>query len=309
MRKKRFSRAGKFRRQALLPEFLCQRRQPSTKVLRDLRLNSKLLDRTKLSDKAMQLYYQDLLAMFWGSSTARTKADGQPRRIPVGTQLVRKSCADYVEALERVLYFMFQLNLASFGPAATLAGGGPPKTLVLVQDQGGCGYALSWYLLYHAKLRMVVFHDIFHREWNDVRGGLKSAGLWWAVLLSTVVLNLNYGPWESQSWWCKLCEMGAHFWETRQPGDPLFEALYENICFDKGQEPLGTTEHRRALFDSLQTDLLFETAQRGPLAHCAVQALVCMPACVGTFSSDCCGEPRCLPQAMWDARRSGQGTW
>eukprot|EP00974_Lingulodinium_polyedra_P009849 945779-Lingulodinium_polyedra.AAC.1 len=75
-------------------------------------------------------------------------------------KLVRKAAADYLQALDGILELSFGVTLSAFGPggAARLQAEGPTRrmTLVLHQDEGSPAYALSWYLLYHTKLRLVV---------------------------------------------------------------------------------------------------------------------------------------------------------
>ena len=55
-------------------------------------------------------------------------------------------------------------------------------------------FAGGLFLLYKAKLRLLVVRDIFHGEWNDAILALKDAGLWSKVTLAPVALNLPYGP-------------------------------------------------------------------------------------------------------------------
>eukprot|EP00974_Lingulodinium_polyedra_P023188 2238155-Lingulodinium_polyedra.AAC.1 len=69
---------------------------------------------------------------------------------------------------------------------------------------------------------MVALRDPFHREWNDTKLALQRAGCWWAVLLTTVVYNMAYGPWESKSWFHKLQEGAQEYWAKATPGDLLF---------------------------------------------------------------------------------------
>eukprot|EP00974_Lingulodinium_polyedra_P030085 2897503-Lingulodinium_polyedra.AAC.1 len=61
------------------------------------------------------------------------------------------------------------------------------------------------WLGYAARARVLAVRDIFHREWNDVCLSLKGAGVWSTVVMTSVLFNLPYGPWEGQSWWGQLC--------------------------------------------------------------------------------------------------------
>ena len=75
-------------------------------------------------------------------------------------------------------------------------------------DQGAPGYALTWYMSYHLRLRTLAIPDVFHRQWTDATNGFKGAGLWWVVVLTSVVYNFSYGPWESHGWYQKCREGG-----------------------------------------------------------------------------------------------------
>eukprot|EP00974_Lingulodinium_polyedra_P101892 9868776-Lingulodinium_polyedra.AAC.1 len=60
------------------------------------------------------------------------------------------------------------------------------------------------------------------------------AGQWWAVLLSSVVYNMNFGPWEGTAWFRKLAEGAQSMWAKANATDALFGRLYEAICRDRG---------------------------------------------------------------------------
>eukprot|EP00974_Lingulodinium_polyedra_P008769 838067-Lingulodinium_polyedra.AAC.1 len=87
---------------------------------------------------------------------------------------------------------------------------------------GSSGYAAGWFLRHKLQGRIFQIHDIFHREWNDVIGALKSSGLWWTVLLSTVVYNLCFGPWGGSAWYQKIKSAAGEYFSKEAPGNPLF---------------------------------------------------------------------------------------
>eukprot|EP00974_Lingulodinium_polyedra_P084201 8153620-Lingulodinium_polyedra.AAC.1 len=72
----------------------------------------------------------------------------------------------------------------------------PPPLLVVSSDQGGGGYQCVFYLAYRGGARLMHLSDPSHRSWNDVKQAFSDAGVWAFVLLMTVVLNLDYGPWD-----------------------------------------------------------------------------------------------------------------
>ena len=75
-----------------------------------------------------------------------------------------------------------------------------PPTMTLHLDEGSPAYSMTWYLMYHEDMRMIAQRDIFHRQWNDVKGATSGSDLWYVVLLMTVVFNLPFGPWEGGTW-------------------------------------------------------------------------------------------------------------
>ena len=178
------------------------------------------------------------------------------------TTLVRKAAGDYLQALDKSLLDTTGQGLAAFGPdpEALAASQGPTRrpTLVLHQDEGSPGFALSWYILYHLKLRAVVVRDVYHREWNDIKLALKGAKCWWAVLLTTVSLNLAYGPFEGGTWFRKLVEGAEDLFARTTAADPLFCRLYEGLCKDRGMQPTGDPLEKVALLAELETSPLFE---------------------------------------------------
>ena len=141
----------------------------------------------------------------------------------------RKTAHRYVRALDHLVVGVCGQGLERFKPVAS-----PPPflerpLLVLSMDEGSSGYAMAWFLAYHAKCRMVVVRDIYHRQWNDTRLAISSAGLWWAVLLTTVSINMAYGPWDGAAWWQKLKEGGAELMSQEKIGNPFFESFYQHF--------------------------------------------------------------------------------
>ena len=80
-------------------------------------------------------------------------------------------------------------------------------TLVLHYDEASPNLAMGQWMLYKGLLRIVLLRDVFHREWNDCGLALRSVGLWHVVLLTALVHNLTYGPWDGSAWFNKLCRV------------------------------------------------------------------------------------------------------
>eukprot|EP00974_Lingulodinium_polyedra_P125370 11194248-Lingulodinium_polyedra.AAC.1 len=111
-------------------------------------------------------------------------------------------------------------------------------------DEGSPAYACMWYLMYYLKARVVLVKDVFHREWNDIQGAIKSSGLWWVILLTGVTYNLCYGPWEGSAWFQKMRGGAEELFAKQRARDPLFQALYSQLCRDMQEPEEGTQEHQ-----------------------------------------------------------------
>ena len=101
-------------------------------------------------------------------------------------------------------------------------------------DECSANLAMYLYMAYALKMRVVAFRDIFHREWNDVRLALQSAGVWWAVLLSTLIFNFPHGPWEGSAWFGQLVQGITDFAKRSPAGSPLLDEFWSAICRDGG---------------------------------------------------------------------------
>ena len=119
----------------------------------------------------------------------------------------------------------------------------------------------------------MMIRDPFHRAWNGARNGVADAGLWSVILLTSVTYNLQYGPWEGSGWRAKQVEAAARFLEEATPADLLFGSLFDSICRDRGLQPTGSLEEKRALLNSLPAADFLQT-KKG--AQGCPEPLVCM---------------------------------
>ena len=193
---------------------------------------------------------------------ARPKGKAKPKRkvrAPISVRTVRAAAWQHLRALDKICLTTLGERLKQFAvPEVSLTNmimplrdlPGFPHTLVLHLDEGSQGFAMSWLVTFFLRLRFIFMRDPHHREWNDVRGALSDENVWWVILLSTMVFNLAYGPWESGSWWEKLQGSAVGYGQRANWTSPLFSALYESICKDWGMEPSGTKEHRQQVFES-----------------------------------------------------------
>ena len=134
--------------------------------------------------------------------------------------------------------------------------------LVLHFDEASSNLALFCWMYYHLRLRVIGMRDIFHREGNDVLLALKSSGLWYVILITTVVFNLPCGPWDGAGWWHKLIESARDFVELCPDGSRLFDELYAGLCKDEGSTPYGGTADRLERLRHLGDNVGFQ--KKGP---------------------------------------------
>ena len=203
----------------------------------------------------------------------------QPTRGSHPPKLYRKSAYHILCALDSMLLFAsgrgvsdFRAMGASVGSssssssASTHAPGQSPDfglTLCLCVDQGSDGWAAAMWLLYVASVRLLLFFDPSHRNWNDLKMAISSAGLWDAVLLWGVVFSVNYGPFESAGWWMQAKEAAKDYSDHSSVDCPLLQALLPRIAKESGcPERLGDPGYAQEVLDTLWAQRAF--LQKGP---------------------------------------------
>ena len=188
---------------------------------------------------------------------AAGKKKPKPKRkmkCPVNVKTIRSGALHHIKLLDKTLTTLLGIGLAAFTPndderhRGLVREEGIPPVLVLHLDEGSPAFAMCWFLSFHTKTRIVFIRDIFHREWNDVRLALGDSNAWWIVLLTTVVYNLPYGPWDSQAWWGKMQDASTDYQARAGPTSPLFMVLYEEICQDFKVTAHDTPQHRAQMF-------------------------------------------------------------
>lgn len=93
--------------------------------------------------------------------------------------------------------------------------------LGICPDQGSDGHFAGYVLRYHAQLNCEVWHDPSHGTWGDQESAVRGVGLQVFCYLVCVLLNLQHGPWESQTRYRQLAEAGAEYLEHLAPDCPL----------------------------------------------------------------------------------------
>eukprot|EP00974_Lingulodinium_polyedra_P097413 9441257-Lingulodinium_polyedra.AAC.1 len=86
-----------------------------------------------------------------------------------------------------------------------------PRVLTVPADQHSVGVAAGAFLTKHLHTFTEVMLDPHHRFWNNDKNALTECGEWEVVLVYTMMLNLNVGPFESQKWHRELEESTAEY--------------------------------------------------------------------------------------------------
>lgn len=141
-----------------------------------------------------------------------------------------------------------------------------PRGGILAVSIGQCsvGWCALNYLKYGLRMRVEANPDVFHRCWNDVKIGLGRAGFWEAVLLSSIWINVNFGPWKGGKFWRETQGAAEEYFEhTGSSSCRLFGAMLPFIAKDRGESAmLGDMEYGNKIFDMFKGGLGWST--KGP---------------------------------------------
>ena len=111
----------------------------------------------------------------------------------------------------------------------------PHPHLSIHIDQGSDGWAACMFLCFEKRLNATVIFDSSHRVWNDCRLALQRSNLWGVVLLTTIVYNLDHGPWKEARWYVQLREAASLFTKTQShDSSSLFRLLFPAMLRDTG---------------------------------------------------------------------------
>ena len=178
---------------------------------------------------------------------ANAKAKAKSRVKPPAERL---AALEYLKAVDKTVETVTGRKLTDFGgtgaedQACTMK---MSPTMSIVIDQGSDGWSLMFYVLYKLKLRAILKFDIYHREHNDVGGAVKASGMWGCCVLSGMVHNVNYGPWEGSAWYQKILKASIEYFAVARPDDPLFKMLIADVARDKGMSLDDFETHEEAV--------------------------------------------------------------
>ena len=143
---------------------------------------------------------------------------------------------------------------------------GSLPALISISDQGPANTAALNYMLYSSRaLLMWSLWDPYHRAWNDLKLALKRSvgGGWRAVLELTLVVNMNYGPFGSGSWFFKKKAKLHDFMATQSINSPAWDNFQTLICQERRVPEPSNLEEAEAMFHQLVGMDSFN--QKGPL--------------------------------------------
>ncbi len=187
------------------------------------------------------------------AAAARAFVEAGGSAQPTPAKLHRLAAHDWLVALDSGMKAATGKGLSAFLPVHAEAPEGSSAAVALELraqasrgvpllsvscDQGSDGFSAGQYLLYERALHMVLLMDPSHRVWNDCRVALqRTPGLHAALLKSTLVFNLNMGPFESAAWYQQAKEaMQLYVVHAKGQEDPLWQSLLPHILKDLGAE-------------------------------------------------------------------------
>ena len=155
----------------------------------------------------------------------------------------RRKARQFLQALDHGLLTSTGVGLKHFVPDPLAADTqldinqpGPLNILSLSIDQGSVGWAASWYAMLHLKAALVLHIDPSHRCHNDLQLAYKASGLWGHMVLTSILYNFSYGPFDGAAWLEQSKTAAEEFAAHGGPQDELFQSYVGAIARDMGLE-------------------------------------------------------------------------
>lgn len=170
----------------------------------------------------------------------------------------REKCYEWLTATDHQLWCCTGRRWDDFCHAPTDGAradpGGPElwDTVTVSIDQGSDGWGALMFLMYHRQASVMCIKDPSHRMWRDVWLGLAGAQLKPLMVLASIVLNLDHGPWGDSRWYQSSREAAAAYLRVGGPDDALFQRHLNDIAQEVGLEHrLTEPQVAQELFDSI----------------------------------------------------------
>jgi hypothetical protein len=101
--------------------------------------------------------------------------------------------------------------------------------LILGEDESSINLSAQWHLLYRHKAMLCVWPDPWHRVWADCADGLSHGGFRTVIQALTLCMNMPFGPWQGQKFFCEVSEAGHDMLQLLRDGDPLIRGVVADV--------------------------------------------------------------------------------
>lgn len=126
-----------------------------------------------------------------------------------------------------------------------------PPMIVFALDQGPQSYPTNFYMQYVMKMNVFCHYDVSHRLWNDCKDALAECGQWGFVILSIITMNLDFGPFDSCTFFARNQDALKHFVANCDCSHPLFQYFAEDIAKEAKVDIEDGEQWMRDVFDML----------------------------------------------------------
>lgn len=123
--------------------------------------------------------------------------------------------------------------------------------LTVALDKGSDGFSAVWALINKFRLRLTPLFDPMHIPWRDLDMWMDAYSVKTSMILRTVSHNLEFGPWDGESWACQLRETAAEIAAMCDIADPALWYWWPRIA-----EELNLTAEEEADTDLAKLEFL-----------------------------------------------------
>lgn len=129
------------------------------------------------------------------------------------------------------------------------------KFLSISLDQHSVGWSNCFFLKRGLRLNVIAIGDFAHKVWNDCKVALGRARMWEIILLSSILFNVNFGPWDGSKWW-RTCQEAAseYFGRVGSSKCKLFLSMLPAIAHERSETHMMTDpQYAEDLWAELQS--------------------------------------------------------